>query len=159
MSSEWGQPFSKQSRDESPRGEGGPCHPCKDGEGSGVGHLDKPKHIQVLCSFLLAAISKNKRASKDLCWEPAGHRAVAFPPPPQHEVRGEKQDQMCQGSSLGITKHIPHWRSQQHELVPIEQCLYHSYSLILPDAGAMWGSWAEAEQELLFRPGVLWGEV
>lgn len=83
----------------------------------------------------------------------AGCRALS-----QHRGRGEEQDQTCQGSLLGISKHISHRRSQLHELVPIEQRLYRPCSCILPDAGAMWGSWG-AEHELPSRAGALRGEV
>ena len=60
---------------------------------------------------------------------------------------------------MGISKQISHWRSHQCEPVPIEQCLYHHYSCVLPYAGAMWGSWGEAEHELSSRAGALRGEV
>lgn len=80
-------------------------------------------------------------------------------PPSQRGRTGEKQDQTCQGPSLGISKQISHQRFHWRELVPTGQCLYNPYSCILPSASAMWGSWGEAEHELPSRAGALRGEV
>lgn len=81
------------------------CHPCKNGEGRGMSHLQRQAWAYPSSSFVGCCFLENRWPSESWCLEP-GRTQALLPSPSQHGGRDEKWNQTCQGSLLGTNKHI-----------------------------------------------------